>query len=802
MTTSESENDDEWMEVPSGDKDQSDELEITLEIENDFSDSSGDGQQTNKKKRTKMGSLTAAKGEARKKRADMRRMLLDKAHLEHRTMLLLCIAHLRSLARDCGTQLPSSKYLGKHPEHPHHPPSPLPASLFVPKEAPGKTKTSENPTNKSKPGTKRSAKQKPTKETQKTKQKKSSSSEEDGNMNIKRSKPLTDDDDDDLSKESQTLKDSTSKTTTEIDNSSTCSIDFSISSNGDDDTDDVVLVKEQTLPEWISGLKTTINPSTNIKDLSTILQKKGYITRPVVGIKMDVSWSSNYRKVGRFLETVADSAILGKAPKAHYLNNTIQKTTMRRKNNVGYRSIKRGNNSKKDKTKKKKKKGSDNSDSDDESLFSFESDQENTCSSQLIVKTVDEILSAEVSMMEDSVAAWDSNFLNHTPRDPLKAVRDAAEEEQQYYNSNPPNHNLQLHSWLEVFCPITGSWGSVLYPKELQYGTIPYVFAAATGRSVIDVTTRYATDYSLLLDNRIESIMIPTLQSEEGMWAEKPRLADGEDGDNASHPERFWLSDTIANVSRNIIPLPQTPSIEWELEHLRRLKYKKQPSPYHKELLKSKIFCAKSLLHKLEGIHPKARPFGKLQQYEIYVREDVSKLRTRDAWRKYGRQVRQGQGGVRKVAVSGFMREASKTGLKDVFGHWQTDEYVPTFDIANTKSISDGTKEGTFSLADRPLPRNLAHVPGSRVHNLCNALSIPYGKALISFSRSGGWSRPNFDGVVIPKEYENALREAVAVFEAKQQQDAAEKRSAQIIRRWELIVMHLQTRDRLRQAYL
>eukprot|EP01063_Lacrimia_lanifica_P019564 TRINITY_DN2697_c0_g3_i1.p1 TRINITY_DN2697_c0_g3~~TRINITY_DN2697_c0_g3_i1.p1 ORF type:complete len:998 (+),score=239.41 TRINITY_DN2697_c0_g3_i1:56-3049(+) len=269
-------------------------------------------------------------------------------------------------------------------------------------------------------------------------------------------------------------------------------------------------------------------------------------------------------------------------------------------------------------------------------------------------------------------------------------------------------------------------------------------------------------------------------------------------------------------------PVPPPPvlpeHVRHEVELLRRLRYKRPPPATHKELSKHNLYSAKTLLLKAEAIVPWAVPFCKTHLYEIYTREDVSRLRGREAWRRYGREVRPGEKAVRRIpAQSGFLSKAMKESgpleyqngkhLIDVFGSWQTKVYTApvnlTQNAVNTKTQkSSRDREGTFSLADGPLPPNLAHVRGHKVDKLCVALKVPYAKALVSFTRHAGWSRPNFDGVVVEKADEARVLGAVMGEELLRKVAADKKRSEEAIKRWGRLVFHLKMRLNLHAKYL
>ncbi|KAJ9460046.1 DNA repair protein complementing XP-C cells-like protein [Diplonema papillatum] len=489
----------------------------------------------------------------------------------------------------------------------------------------------------------------------------------------------------------------------------------------------------------------------------------------------------------------------------------------------------------------------------------------------LIAVSVDELLDREDAFMagvasQDASMAkaltpWEANFLNHTPRNPVKAVHAAADEELAQCKSRPVDHRFASKTWMEVLTP-SGYWVGIAIPDEAD--SLTYIFTKWCG-FVLDVTAKYAADYNATLRSRVETLDMPKEIDESGQW-ERYQVEDGSDGESTSHPERLWLSQTLAALNkydtrwRLLYPQPMLQSLHAayggieekplsvkersqanpevsasgmtellaklcredsqdspqplpplhvlaEIELNRRFRYKKVPSAFHKDLVRHNLFCAKSLLPKNEAVHPLAAPFCTMHQYEIHVRDDVAKVRGRDAWRRYGRQVRRGEKAVRKVAAVGYQRrDTAGTGLKDVFGPWQTQVYEAAVEVKDGKItlLAEDQRPGHsgFSLVDCPLPKNLAHVTGNRAAAICELNDIAYAKALVSFTRSGGFSRPNFDGVVVAKEYEDVLRVAVAEADAKRQAAADAKRSTACVKRWESLARHLLLREKLRATYI
>ena len=445
--------------------------------------------------------------------------------------------------------------------------------------------------------------------------------------------------------------------------------------------------------------------------------------------------------------------------------------------------------------------------------------------------SVDDLLNEENltgAAAEHAVAAWNPAFLDHTPRNPVEAVIEAHRTERALYTSSAfaVDHAYSEHWWCEVFCP-DGHWRPVDAPPHAP--SLPYVFAAPArsgpggGPYFVDATAKYAADFSAALAQRIECVSLPVPPDDEGVWEQMRQIEEGEDGSELSHPEQSWLRRTLALLNEGGCDPSLRVAAGCEEDALRRMRYRKRPPTAHKELVRHNLYCAASLLGKLEVLRQGAEPLARAHQYEIYTRDDVTKLRGREAWRRLGREVRPGERALRRVAAAagfgGHVDPATGARLKEVFAHWQTARLRVPVTVSNGR-ISDAgprggavggssrtgkDREGTVCIADGPLPDGLAHIrtstPGVRLPALCSSLKIAYGKALVSFTRSGGFSRPNFNGVVVSNEDAPRLSLALAVVEKEKESVAARKKEGEVVQRWERLTLYLVTRMRLRDRY-
>eukprot|EP00755_Sulcionema_specki_P013208 Sspe_Gene.53352::Locus_29511_Transcript_1_1_Confidence_1.000_Length_2545::g.53352::m.53352/K10838/XPC; xeroderma pigmentosum group C-complementing protein len=744
-------------------------------------------------------SLSIAHSIARSKRADMRRQLLREGMGEHCLLLLGAVAHLHHVERWTSRALSRQRWgfhgvvyraprnpssLGTLPSNPHHPPSPLLPAWLDPTE-PDPVLTDTSARKRRKKGAKQTVKRGAPQEAPKS--------------------------------VCPALLDQVSRIASIVDELP------------------AVDTTSRTPEVW---METGIPTARKAEALLAALRAAGIPSRYVVGVDMSLDWVAWSREVGKYLEHAADAAMLGKAFDEGREKDKDKASPKRGRK----RSKVEASNSPTPRPPTPppaeptedleggidEKVGSDGSGSE----FSFEGNggfigggELESEDGPLLVRTVDDVLAAEDMVLDESVECVRLALSPWTPEsspslDPVAAVNRAVAVEEAKIRLSGLDHAFAVHTWVEVQLP-NGWWVGVSASPaaRLAAAQLPYIVALSEHGGLIDVTPRYATDFAKNIARRIDTVKIPKERVDPDELPPTYYLCDDrDDGESLVYPDRNWWRRTVRLLrGQDHPPLP-----EGDLLH--RMMLKHPPPQFHKDLLTHPLYCAKSLLGKDEGLPPWAVMVAKVHQYEVYLSEDVMKLRSKTAWRRFGRLVREDAEAAKVVKVAapgGVLKKTPEATMRSLYGVWQTVliSKAPT-PPTNTSSVINvdedegddecieiddgkGRKDGTFSVLDTPIPPGLTHVTGyQRLNSTCASLGIPYAKALVGFSRGGRHCHPKFDGVVIFEKHEELLRNTCSAAERSREEAASRKRHEQVVRRWEVLTVFVLNRARLHDEYL
>jgi len=113
--------------------------------------------------------------------------------------------------------------------------------------------------------------------------------------------------------------------------------------------------------------------------------------------------------------------------------------------------------------------------------------------------------------------------------------------------------------------------------------------------------------------------------------------------------------------------------IDKEEEQIRKLEMAVIPESMQ-EFKSSKYFILPSMIRKYHGFLPNARPVTEktFKGEQIFSKEEVTELHTKERWRKLQRQVRQGEEPVK--IVKGLYNDGER--MAELYGYWQTERFV------------------------------------------------------------------------------------------------------------------------------
>ncbi|CAF1087295.1 unnamed protein product [Rotaria sp. Silwood1] len=231
----------------------------------------------------------------------------------------------------------------------------------------------------------------------------------------------------------------------------------------------------------------------------------------------------------------------------------------------------------------------------------------------------------------------------------------------------------------------------------------------------------------------------------------------------------------------------------------------RQPIPQSKsELNGHPLYVLKSKLLKFEGIYPNdTQPIGWFKEEPIYSRDNIHILRSKQTWLKEARQVNHGEEPY-KIVEGRIKNIDRKMGVTtrpelELFGEWQTSEYVPP--VAKDGIVPCNEYGNVDLFKPEMLPHGCVHIVEPNAARLCKKLGINYAEAITGFDAHGGGSHPVMEGIVICKEYEQTLRDALE----QQKQIAIEKeikkKEDRIYKNWRKLIRGLIIKQNLAKKY-
>ncbi|KAJ0296407.1 hypothetical protein COL5a_004537 [Colletotrichum fioriniae] len=352
--------------------------------------------------------------------------------------------------------------------------------------------------------------------------------------------------------------------------------------------------------------------------------------------------------------------------------------------------------------------------------------------------------------------------------------------------------------WVEVLDTGHQKWqpvdplvtNSMWKPRQLEppatdkENSLTYVIAFDTDGTVRDVTRRYAKAYTAKTRRlRIETVM----ERGEGWWrkALKPFSR-----------RRLTDLDQIENTELNAIearePMPRNVA-----------DFKDHP-----------VFALERHLRRNEVFMPDAQPAGTVAAgsraplEKVYRRKDVRIARSRDKWYRMGREVK-----PMEVPIKFLPRRSNaKPGAyaDDGYGGDERDAAgMPVFtqdqtDIYRASPVVNGrvpkNKFGNIDVyVESMVPEGGVHIRDEfdTAARAAYVLGVDYAPALSGFQFKGKHGTAVFNGVVVAKEHEEAVRAVMTGFEDVDAQEEQSKRSLVAIRTWRRFLVALRIFERV-----
>ncbi|EGE87072.1 xeroderma pigmentosum group C-complementing protein, variant [Blastomyces dermatitidis ATCC 18188] len=349
--------------------------------------------------------------------------------------------------------------------------------------------------------------------------------------------------------------------------------------------------------------------------------------------------------------------------------------------------------------------------------------------------------------------------------------------------------NEAMQKWVPVDPIVTNTVGKPSKfepPASDRYNNMSYVIAFEDDASARDVTKRYTKSFnSKTRKQRVES----TKNGEE-WWArtmnffEKPFL------DDRDQVEIGELTAKVAAemMPRNVQDFKDHPVYALE-RHLRR-----------NEVIFPRREIGKVGLSKV-STNKKNPPLE-----SVYRRGDVHVVKSADGWYRLGREVKVGEQPLKRVPVSrskgdfehreelsDYEEEGQETPMYAIH---QTDLYQPPPVVENrvTKNAYGNIDVYTPSM----VPEGGFHLRHTEAANAARILGIDYADAVTGFQFRGRHGTAVVQGIVASVEYRDALCAVLDALEDERVQAEHEKRTAEALGMWKLLLLKLRVAERVR----
>ncbi|EFN78138.1 DNA-repair protein complementing XP-C cells-like protein [Harpegnathos saltator] len=332
--------------------------------------------------------------------------------------------------------------------------------------------------------------------------------------------------------------------------------------------------------------------------------------------------------------------------------------------------------------------------------------------------------------------------------------------------------------WAEVYVESKGSWISVnimdgdvdcvaeVYKKASR--PVLYVIAYNSEGLIKDVTRRYCPHWlSVTRKQRID--------------------------------EKWW-TDTISHW-----PEKET-AISKQEDELLLQRELEQPLPKTVGECKGHpLYVLVRHLLKYEALYPPdCVPLGHLHNGEaIYSRYCVHTLCSRETWLKKARVVKPKQEPYKMVKALPKYDKLSGLRIKDtlleLFGKWQTTDYVPPEAKDGIVPRNEYGNVDLFKMC--MLPKGTVHINLPGLNRIARKLNIDCASAVVGFNFGCMGAVPAIEGFVVCAEYEDTLREAWEAEQVEAARRATEKREKRIYGNWRKLIRGLLIREKLSQKY-
>ncbi|KAL4869480.1 hypothetical protein BDV12DRAFT_167807 [Aspergillus spectabilis] len=316
-------------------------------------------------------------------------------------------------------------------------------------------------------------------------------------------------------------------------------------------------------------------------------------------------------------------------------------------------------------------------------------------------------------------------------------------------------------------------------PATDPYNLLSYVIAFEEDASARDVTRRYTKAFNAKVrKNRVEST-----KNGEAWWDRVLR-----------HFEKPFLEDRD----------------ELEIGEL-TAKAASEPMPRNVQDFKDHpIYALERHLKRNEVIFPRrvtghisiGKSGAKGQASEpIYRRSDVHILRSANKWYRLGRDIKVGEQPLKRIPARSkavnLEDENDDTGEETtLYAFFQTELYKPPPVVQGR--IPKNAYGNLDVYVPSMVPPGGVHIPHLDAAHAARTLGIDYADAVTGFNFKGRHGTAVFQGVIIAREFREAVEEVLRCLEEDKLQSQLDQRSAEVLRAWKQFLLKLRIAERVK----
>lgn len=353
--------------------------------------------------------------------------------------------------------------------------------------------------------------------------------------------------------------------------------------------------------------------------------------------------------------------------------------------------------------------------------------------------------------------------------------------------------------WVEVFSPAATMWIPVdplvrhtinkpktgfEPPASDLFNNMSYVIAFEEDGSARDVTRRY--------------VHFPNAKTR------KARVESTKGG------QKWW--DQTMNFFRK--PFPEDRDFIEDADLAKR--EAAEPMPKNVQDFKGHpIYVLERHLRQNEVIHPK-HEVGKVgtgisksrnsKLESIYRRRDLHVVRSAEQWYRRGRDVKEGEVGLKRGlrkrpsrAVEDEHSDNHEDDGRMLYAEFQTDLYIPPSVVRGR--IPKNVYGNLDVYVPSMIPEGAIHIQHPEAASAAKSLGIDYADAVTGFDFVGRHGTAVLNGVVVAREYREAMVEVIEALEHERIQKAEASKRALILQLWRKFFTAVQIRKKIDDEY-